>query len=376
MRQFHPSLLLLLLAVPATHAQKECQFGSDDAAGNLIKALNAQQSCKAAADLLDKCMWGSSADTEFAPIVVEKCEKEFISKLSATGRNNYMTEMQLCAYEFARGEGTLTMSEAAVCQAEVSAQFAANPSQNDHPPARASFDCARAQTPLEKAICSHIQLGHADIALSRAFKPALNVSRGPHRAALVESERKWLAGVPVTCGLAAGPASPATLSCIRFEFELRFTALDDCDAAGDEGDGVAACVDNPDTSSEAEPNSTSGPSERASFDCEAPKTALEIVICADADLGQKDIELAQAYRDAGAQMGVAQHDALVENERKWLKFATSSCPLGVVGGIPPIMTRACVRSAFEMRIGQLKSCPQKPVAEQLACLSDFQIMTQ
>jgi uncharacterized protein YecT (DUF1311 family) len=78
-------------------------------------------------------------------------------------------------------------------------------------------------------------------------------------------------------------------------------------------------------------------SQRASFDCEAPSSTLEILICADAELGQTDIELAQAYDDAGTVMAGAQHKDLIESERQWLRFVSGKCPLGAVGGIPSVL---------------------------------------
>jgi len=351
-------LFLPLGAYIMANAQDPCQFGGDDAAEGLVKTLTQEKSCSAAVAKLHACAWGSSADTQFASLVVEKCEKTFFDKLSPTGRERYEEEMQLCAYEFARQQGTMYMSAAALCQADVAADFSANPDKASRPLSRASFDCGKAQTPLEKAICSDIRLGKADIVLSRVYANALKGDDQTGKPALVLSEKEWLKGLPATCGVTDKPLSQKSLNCLRIAFELRFTALD---SGGDEDndDHVAADV------------SDAGP--RASFDCESPSTALEIVICADAELGQTDIRLAEAYHKAGTAMGAAQHKDLIESERKWLHFVNEGCPLGAIGGIPPVMTRACVRQAFETRIGQLLQCPKKGSSEQVSCLNDFQL---
>jgi len=319
---------------------------------------------------MKKCMWGSSADSEFAPIVIEKCEGDFLKKLSPAGMDNYTTQMQLCAYEFARQEGTISISEAAMCQVDVAASFAANPAANDHEPRKASFDCAKAQSVLEKAICSDTRLGHADIVLAKVYSDALQWVGSEQKPILVKSERNWLLALPPKCELSAIPLTDKQVDCLRNQIEIRFGLLDGC---GD-GEDAGACLKSIDDPERAAYIGPLEPSPRASFDCEAPKTALEIVICADSELGQKDIELSQVYRDADATMGHSQHAALVESERNWLRYVASTCPLGAVGGIPPVLARACVRTAFETRIGQLQTCSQKATNEQIPCLNDFMLM--
>lgn len=182
------------------------------------------------------------------------------------------------------------------------------------------------------------------------------------RSTLVQNEKNWLQKVPENCHLVK-PFSQVSLNCVRSVFEDRFTALDSCD--GPVVDCLASLADNSVSDEE-------GP--RASFDCEKPGTALEIVICADAELGQTDIRLAQAYHDAGVAMGPSQHEALVASEDAWLKFVGRTCPLGAVGGIPPVLTRACVRTAFETRIGQLQTCMKQSAQARMACLNHFELM--
>jgi uncharacterized protein YecT (DUF1311 family) len=245
MQRMQLSIFLLLVAVGSACAQDECHLGAGNAADTVKNALRAQISCGAAAALLHKCAWGATADTWFAPIVIEKCEADFLNNLSAAGKDNYKTELQLCGYEYARQKGTLYRSAASLCQADVAARFAANPEANDHAAAKASFDCGKAQTLLERAICSDAQLGLADIVLSRAYAHALSPDNESAKAKLAASEQKWLAGLAAKCDLAAIPPPEPTLSCLRSEMELRFTALDVCS----EEDDAAECIDSATSSS-------------------------------------------------------------------------------------------------------------------------------
>ena len=359
--------VLLMSGHILARAQDACQFGSELAANSLVKALTQAPSCGAAVKKLHDCRWGSSADTEFAPIVIEKCEKTFLSKLSPTAEKHYADEMQLCAYQYARQEGTLSMSEAALCQVDVAAEIAANPAAADRTEARASFDCDKAETPLEKAICSDIKLGHADIILSRVYSGLLKNANKEIRSRLVQDERGWLKDLPGKCGLSSLPLSQQSLNCIRNEFELRFTWLDSC---ADED--ARSCLHSP-AEDEKPATMPYASTARASFDCEAPSTALEIAICADAELGQTDIKLAQVYHDANTAIPTAQHADLVTSERNWLRYVTNTCPLGAIGGIPPLLSRGCVRRAFETRIQQFQTCPRKEAQQLIPCLNDFHL---
>lgn len=347
-------------------AQDKCSFGGDDSAENFVKALDSAASCTAANKTLHRCAWGSSADTQFAPVVIAKCEKTFFGKLSGGEKTNYAEQMQLCAYEFARQQGTMYISAAALCQADVAARYAADPALAHASGARASFDCTNARTPLEMVICSNIGLGHADVVLSRVYKNALSHGSPANRDALIKSERRWLEELPAKCGLAE-PASPRALNCLRNAFELRFTSLDSC--GDDPAASIAACADAPDDSNSS-PDDAAGGS-RASFDCEAPSSPLELVVCDDADLGKLDLALAQAYHDADAKMSAAQHHQLALSEAHWTDFVYASCPLGTVGGIPPLLTRACIRAAYQKRIDQMRDCPQKSATDRMACFNSF-----
>lgn len=54
----------------------------------------------------------------------------------------------------------------------------------------ASFECARAQSHAEKAICANTTLSHLDEELNRAYQAALK--RSNRKSALVEAQRAWI----------------------------------------------------------------------------------------------------------------------------------------------------------------------------------------
>jgi uncharacterized protein YecT (DUF1311 family) len=236
---------LLVCIVPALHAQEECTYFGEKASNDLMSALEKSPSCSAAADKLHRCEWGSSADARFAGVVISKCEKAFLASLPPPAKERYTEEMQLCAYRESRAEGTIHISEAAMCEVDVAADYAVHPQKAQDQPMPASFSCTAAKTPLETAICSRPALGQADIVLSRAYTDVLKSIPAKDRAALIQNEKDWLAMVPRKCGITSSPASGPSINCVRNEFELRFTNLDNCQPmeAGHQGDIVPCILD-------------------------------------------------------------------------------------------------------------------------------------
>lgn len=365
-------LVPAILSMAASHAiaQTKCKFGGEEAANKLDTGLEHAKSCKEAVSLFNDCRWGSSADSAFGATTVARCEKEFYKKLTTAQQNNYADGMQLCAYEYARQLGTISISEAASCQVDLAASIAADPHVADKPIPRASFDCERAQSPLEKAICADVSLGRADVVLGRVYVRDLKFLKGPDHSTFIENEKKWLKEVPRQCGLSDEPPSRKTLNCLRNAFEIRFSSLDGC-----LDDEPSACL-SPDSDPEDYGGNQADDSaaSRSSFDCNAPNTALQVVICADHELGQKDLQVAHVFDAAISASDPPTRRMLEDSQRKWFDFIRNSCPLGVVGGIPDIITRGCIRSAYETRAQQLESCAKQPAGDHARCLNDFKTL--
>lgn len=78
----------------------------------------------------------------------------------------------------------------------------------------ASFDCGKASTPVEKAICSDERLSNLDSELGRAYKAALQNSTAP--ADLKTEQKNWIAQrnrcTDMTCLASAYQARLASLS--------------------------------------------------------------------------------------------------------------------------------------------------------------------
>ncbi|MBB4006757.1 lysozyme inhibitor LprI family protein [Allorhizobium taibaishanense] len=357
---------LLAVVTPQAHAETPggCSGPGNGTGDELLAAITKTKSCKAAAALYNDCIWGSSADTAFAAAAVRKCEADFVPKLNKSEMTNYADRMQLCAYQYSMTSGTFYMSMAAGCQVGIAEQFSANPKLARTPLPKASFDCAKAQTPLERSICASPALGRADLVLNDSFRDEMQSAQtAEDKRHITERQKVWLDRITSRCK-PDGSAKTEVVDCLRSAFEARFTAINQCFQTG-----TAECVDD----SEAEEATATAPAPRASFNCDAPKTPIEVVICADGELGKADIKLSQAYKSALNGATDAQRDVLIKSQRAWLSFVQATCPLGVIGGIPPVQARACVRSAFERRTQDLSQCVTDSGGDN-NCLWQFDVM--
>jgi uncharacterized protein YecT (DUF1311 family) len=231
----------LIAFAGAAWAEEKCPKGD---APIFEEDLAATADCAAAHKLHDACAWGSSGDARLAGVVIDKCEATFLSRLTPAQKRNYDARVQHCSDKYAREEGTIAISEAAMCQEEVAVAFAKNAAAalvktTPLPPVRASFDCRKAQSPLELLICADEDLAGADIDLAEAYKKAFKEAAPDFRSALIASENAWLAHVSATC-LSVDSAQDVTRLCATSHFVNRVSQIPFCVAKA--GDARTACL--------------------------------------------------------------------------------------------------------------------------------------
>ncbi len=226
-------LFAAVFLIPASDAragQKACP-GAD-----LEAALRAAPTCAAAHALHLACSPGSSFEADFSAPVLEKCEALFLSKLTARQREAYQAKQALCADAFTReNAGTSGIADVVLCQEDVAASYAKDLRGSVRapvppvPPIEASFNCAEAETPLEKMICSSRDLGDADMTLRADYVAAMRGATPEERKMLTLSEVGWLSRVARICfpGQNA-PADPA--HCVWAAFDARSAHLASCAA--------------------------------------------------------------------------------------------------------------------------------------------------
>ena len=87
-----------------------------------------------------------------------------------------------------------------------------------------SFDCNKASTSIEDAICSNAALGHLDSSLERAFEDAL--SRAPDdKVAIMRAQRHWRAARDQKCARSVTASRATLVSCVAQMYADRIGEL-------------------------------------------------------------------------------------------------------------------------------------------------------
>ncbi len=105
------------------------------------------------------------------------------------------------------------------------------------PAQAASFDCARASTEVEKAICANPALGRADEVLARAYATALGGLSDEAKTGLQASQREWLGYAALACTTDATPFTTALTdnqqACLGTVYRNRIEHLSESRMQGD-----------------------------------------------------------------------------------------------------------------------------------------------
>src|SRR5215207_8819091 len=113
---------MLLLATPLR--AKDCpvqEFGLEAREDAIRKAAT----CRQALEIMQACAYGASGDTGLSSAVRERCEPEFLPKLSKAQKRAYDREQKRCDDKYARQSGTMYRSFTAFCQAKSAMAHAA-----------------------------------------------------------------------------------------------------------------------------------------------------------------------------------------------------------------------------------------------------------
>ena len=123
--------MLMVMIVPVTDTQaapksgqpKECPIG-DLSLEAREEVLRSAPSCDKSLELFGLCSFGASGDVSLGAIVTEKCEADFLAKLSKRQRRAYHREQKRCAGKYRHESGSMYRSFEAYCGAEVARTYA------------------------------------------------------------------------------------------------------------------------------------------------------------------------------------------------------------------------------------------------------------
>src|SRR5262245_17995623 len=89
------------------------------------EAIRKASTCKQAMEIMEACAYGATGDTGLGEAVRERCEPEFLPKLSKAQKRAYDQEQKRCDRKYARQSGTMYRSFTAFCQAQSTVAHAA-----------------------------------------------------------------------------------------------------------------------------------------------------------------------------------------------------------------------------------------------------------
>jgi uncharacterized protein len=135
----------------------------------------------------------------------------------------------------------------------------------------ASFDCAKAHTPQEKAICASPELSKADDRMAAAYKAALAAAPPKFHEQIRDAQRAWIRRISLNC-LPGNPNQPLD-ACLRQAYDTRNHALDNTivTAGGVKFISLSVSFTVPDSPSDADSDRQRGVSPVAVFDASWPQ---------------------------------------------------------------------------------------------------------
>ena len=177
---------------------------------------------------------------------------------------------------------------------------------------RPSFDCSRASSAVEAAICANPQLAALDQRLSQVYAGARARLGTAGRRRLGAAQRAWIRERN-SCG--------GDHFCIGQYYQQRLAELT---RGGGGGSGGASSV-------------------RPSFDCRKAGSSTERAICANSELAALDRDLSRIYSNLRGRLSSRRKRALSRAQRDWVG-SRNRC-----GGNP-----GCIADAYRFRIRQLR----------------------
>ena len=86
-------------------------------------AIRKAPGCMQALEIMQACAYGASGDTGLAAALRERCEPEFLPKLSKAQKQAYDREQKRCDDKYAKQSGTMYRSFTAFCQAQSTVNY-------------------------------------------------------------------------------------------------------------------------------------------------------------------------------------------------------------------------------------------------------------
>ena len=124
--------IVLIFSPPATNAwagpkaekpEKQCPHALSEF-DKISQDLDKAPTCSAALELFSACSVGAYSDVRIGGTVIERCERDFLTRLNKAQQRSYQAEQNRCERKYRRREGSMYRSAGAFCLAEVANKYA------------------------------------------------------------------------------------------------------------------------------------------------------------------------------------------------------------------------------------------------------------
>ncbi|WP_027550108.1 hypothetical protein [Bradyrhizobium sp. Cp5.3] len=89
----------------------------------VVDTINTQSGCESAMKVFQDCQLTASGDVDLGAAVEKKCEADFMPGLNGAQKHAYQREMRVCDGKYRNKSGTMYLSFAAFCRAEVAQRY-------------------------------------------------------------------------------------------------------------------------------------------------------------------------------------------------------------------------------------------------------------
>jgi len=117
--------LTVLISMAAAKDQKKKEECPTLNLGEIEDLVRKSPTCRRSVAVFELCEVGTSGDLRLGAAVTEKCEADFLGKLTAAQRRAYDSEQNRCAHKYQGKDGTMYRSFEAFCGAYVARDYSA-----------------------------------------------------------------------------------------------------------------------------------------------------------------------------------------------------------------------------------------------------------
>ena len=119
-----PAVLAVILSLGAGPALAVVCQNTSMSLDEVVDVIKAAPGCGGAMKIFKDCSLGTSGDIRMGAAVENKCERDFLGKLTASQKQAYQREMNVCDRKYRNESGTMYRSFTAFCRAEISQRYA------------------------------------------------------------------------------------------------------------------------------------------------------------------------------------------------------------------------------------------------------------